>query len=149
FRSLRNDEPARIFVTNLGDGARQHETIRALGSPALLQPAFLRDSRQRFASWDGSTAACILDDPPSFLVLSKENLAREAAWLVSRIDQTGHMLWQADTGIADLDRVLTTDRALVFGGCADFSEPTRVRRYDLRVVDLRDGSAVTLRLPEE
>lgn len=84
-------------------------TLQRLGTSDFLQGGFMLNP--------ASGNVLCLSGPESFLVLHRDVIGKEGKLLVSRVDMTGNILWNAETGIpADMqDLILYKNKLVIFG----------------------------------
>lgn len=90
---------------------------------------------------DKTTAQPIrLTGPDSWLFISKSQVGRDGTVVLRRIDRSGNIRWQIDTGLSEWAHWLWTgDRLLVLG--ADNPELGHQQTHLLWTISLTDGSA--------
>ncbi|MEZ4651911.1 MAG: hypothetical protein R3E97_24550 [Candidatus Eisenbacteria bacterium] len=105
-------------------------SLDPIGPPAFLAGGFLVEP--------ASGAAWKLDSPRSLLILSRPSLAKEATWILSRVDLQGTVLWRIDTGIQWLKHVTDGGESIVLGGYPDVLNLSGAS-YEVVLITKRDG----------
>jgi hypothetical protein len=83
------------------------------------------------------TGVLQLADPASVVVMSRA--AVEDTWQLTRLALDGTVIWQRDTGLADLRHMLTGNRALVLGGHAGGERASLAMPFDIVHIAVGNG----------
>lgn len=119
----------------LGRYRVERESAEALGAELYLKAGLVA---RRDPVW-GEVSVLELGAPASVLLLCKQALAADSPWQLRRLALDGSVLWQIDTGLADLRHMVTGERTLVLAGYAKFRQASSVRSFRLAHIELGEG----------
>lgn len=141
--AVRADNARQLRRMHLGEVEPDSTTgylrivgMRAVGEPEYRDAAFLRAS---------NTATPIrLDEPPGALMLHTSMPGAQGTAVVARVDDTGNVLWSADTGISrsGLQQILPGTDATAFVGTRP-PVPDKVSEPLLVIIEHDSGRQVT------
>lgn len=139
---VRHAEPRLKSLGRSSMPRFQLEALDSYLSPAASVVAGAPQGAKVLRSAAGG-ALLRLSNPEGFLITYRSDRGLKGTQMVARVDASGKLLWNADTGIADLDQILPDARRPAFLGRRPM-EPGKVREPVLTILDAGSG-AVSMR----